>query len=69
LADLEFAAKEDPEYRSASYNLARAYRAVGRNTEAQQVFARIHDQSSSTVSETGNRRLTDALAPKGSTSQ
>jgi len=69
LADLELASKLDPDYRSAAYHLARAYRALGRNAEAQAVFDRIHDQSASTVSEAGDRRLNDVLSPKGESPQ
>jgi tetratricopeptide (TPR) repeat protein len=69
VSDLEFASKRDPEYRSAAYNLARAYRALGRNSEAQAIFARLRDQSVSTVSEMGDRRLNEALSPKSTEQQ
>jgi tetratricopeptide (TPR) repeat protein len=64
VSDLEFATEHDPESRSAAYNLARAYRAVGRDGDARAIFAKIHDQPASTLSETGDRRLTDSLSEK-----
>jgi tetratricopeptide (TPR) repeat protein len=62
--DLEFANKQEPESRSAGYNLARAYRALGREAEAQAIFRKIHDQPASTMTEMGERRLNDALSEK-----
>jgi tetratricopeptide (TPR) repeat protein len=62
--DLELANKQEPESRSAGYNLARAYRALGREAEAQAIFRKIHDQPASTVTEIGERRLNDALSEK-----
>lgn len=64
ISDLELANQQDPEYRSAAYNLARAYRVAGRSADAQRMFAKVQNQSSVTVSETGNRRLNEALVPK-----
>lgn len=69
ISDLELANRQDPEYRSATYNLARAYRLVGRSADAQKLFAKIQNQSSATISETGNRRLNEALVPKSAESQ
>jgi tetratricopeptide (TPR) repeat protein len=64
LQDLEFAHKHEPESRSAAYNLARAYRATGKNAEAQAIFRKLRDQPASTISEAGDRRLNGALAEK-----
>ena len=64
LSDLEFASKHDPESRSAAYNLARAYRAAGRDADAKAIFQKFREQPASTLSETGDRRLNGALSEK-----
>ena len=69
ISDLELANKVDPDYRGAAYNLARAYRSAGREAESRAIFRKLHDQSASTVSEAGDRKLNDALSPKGAEQQ
>lgn len=69
LSDLEFANKHQPDSRSAAYTLARAYRAVGRNADAQAIFSKLRNQPASTLSEMGDRRLNDALSDERDGSQ
>jgi tetratricopeptide (TPR) repeat protein len=64
LRDLEFASRQDPDSRSVLYNLARAYRAVGRNSEAQDLFRQVRAQSTDTVNEFSRMRLNEALSGK-----
>jgi tetratricopeptide (TPR) repeat protein len=64
VSDLEFAITHEPESRSAAYNLARAYRALGREADAKVLFQKIRDQPASTLSEAGDRRLNGALSEK-----
>lgn len=65
LQDLELAAKQDPPSRSAIYNLARAYRALGRAGDAEALFRRLRNQQTDTLSEVGNARLSGALTGNG----
>ena len=69
IIDLELARQHDPDSRSATYNLARAYRAVGRGAEARAIFEQLRDQPSNTLGEMSNRRLNEALADKGKQQQ
>ena len=63
--DLELAAKQEPSSRSAIYNLARAYRALGRPSDAEALFRQLRNQQTDTLSELGNARLSGALAGNG----
>lgn len=65
LADLEVALKDDPSSRSAIYNLARAYRTLGKTSESQALFQQLRNTTTSTVNEMGDARLTEALTDKG----
>ncbi len=67
IADLELAMKDDPSSRSAMYNLARAYKSLGRTNEAQVLFQQLRDAKTNTLTEMGDARLTEALADKGQT--
>jgi tetratricopeptide (TPR) repeat protein len=65
VADLEFAHREDPRSRSAIYNLARAYRTLGKNDQAGALFGQLRSETPDTAKEVGDRRLNDALVEKG----
>jgi tetratricopeptide (TPR) repeat protein len=65
VADLEFAHREDPVSRSAIYNLARAYRILGKNDEAAALFQQLRSEKPDTVKELGDRRLNQTLTDKG----
>ena len=65
VVDLEFANQHEPGSRSVNYNLARAYRALGRGAEAQEIFDGLRGQSSNALVEMSDRRLNKALADKG----
>jgi tetratricopeptide (TPR) repeat protein len=69
MTDLEVATHRDPESRAALYNLARAYRAVGKTSEAQTLFRRFRTQTADTVTEFSDRRLNEALGDKGAQQQ
>jgi tetratricopeptide (TPR) repeat protein len=60
--DLELAHRFDPSSRSAAYNLARAYRALGRTEESQLLFAQFRSQSPDGITELGKRRIASALS-------
>jgi tetratricopeptide (TPR) repeat protein len=62
--DLEKAHRFDPTSRTAAYNLARAYRALGKTEEAQQLFTQFRSQSLDGITELGNRKLTSALSER-----
>jgi len=57
LPDLEKAHRLDPDLRSATYNLARAYAALGRKAEARLLFERIDRQSVDMVNELNELRI------------
>ncbi len=57
LADLEQAHRLDPGMRSATYNLARAYMALGRKADAAPLLHQIDRQSVDMVSELSERRM------------
>ena len=61
LPDLEMAAHIEPDSRAAVYNLARAYRSLGKTAEAQALFAKLRTTNSNAVTEAGDRRLNEAL--------
>lgn len=65
VGDLEFASRHDPESRSASYNLARAYRALGKTDQARILFQRLRGQTADALTALSNQKLNDALAGKG----
>jgi tetratricopeptide (TPR) repeat protein len=62
LVDLEIAHNGDPASRAALYNLARAYRMVGRTAEAHELFGELRVAAPDTANEFGNQRLGSALA-------
>ncbi|GGG88101.1 tetratricopeptide repeat protein [Edaphobacter dinghuensis] len=62
VADLEIAHKIDPAMRSATYNLARAYFAVGKQKEAQTLYQQLQEQTTDTVTELSDRRIKQVLA-------
>lgn len=62
VADLEIAHKIDPAMRSATYNLARAYFAVGKQKEAQALYQQLQEQTTDTVNELSNRRIKQVLS-------
>jgi tetratricopeptide (TPR) repeat protein len=64
--DLELAHHRDPGSRSAAYNLARAYQALGRLEESQLLFSQFRSQTADGITELGDRRLTSALSENGS---
>jgi tetratricopeptide (TPR) repeat protein len=65
MTDLQLALKDDPTSRSALYNLARAYKTVGKTSEAEALFQQLRDAKTNTLTEMGNTRLSEALADKG----
>jgi thioredoxin-like negative regulator of GroEL len=62
VADLEIAHKIDPAMRSAAYNLARAYFAVGKQKEAQALYQQLQQQTTDTVNELSDRRIKQVLS-------
>jgi tetratricopeptide (TPR) repeat protein len=64
VADLEPAYQRDPESRSATYILARAYRALGRTKESERLFSQLRNQRPDVMSEMSERKLNGALTPK-----
>lgn len=65
VTDLEFASHRDPESRSANYNLARAYRALGKTDQARLLFQRLRGQTADTLTTLSDQKLNNALAGKG----
>jgi tetratricopeptide (TPR) repeat protein len=61
VADLELARSIDPDSRSATYNLARAYFSIGKKQEANDLFGKLTEQPVDPVDEMSNRRLKDTL--------
>lgn len=64
VGDLELALRNDPNSRSAIYNLARAYRTLGRTEESRLLFDRIKNQEPDSLGELSERRLNQALTQK-----
>ena len=62
--DLELASRLDPESHSASYNLARAYRAVGKADQARILFQRLRGQTADALTALSDQKLNSALAGK-----
>lgn len=65
LEDLQIATRRDPSSRSAIYNLARAYRTVGKEKEAQALFRQLKNRTTEIVSEAGDARLAGVLTRSG----
>jgi tetratricopeptide (TPR) repeat protein len=63
VADLRLAHKMAPDSRSALYNLARAYSALGKAEEAKPLFAQLNAKTPDVLSELSDRRLKTALNP------
>jgi tetratricopeptide (TPR) repeat protein len=61
VADLRLAHKMAPDSRSAIYNLARAYSALGKTEEAKSLFAQLSATTPDVLSELSDRRLRSAL--------
>ncbi len=64
LADLELASRQDPDSRSAIYNLARAYRVLGKADQARVLFQRLRGKTEDTLTTLSDQKLNDALAGK-----
>lgn len=69
VADLELARQEDPQSRAALYNLARAYRAEGRASDAQTLLRELREQRTDALSEMTETRLNDAVTGKAGQEQ
>ncbi len=65
VADLEWANHDSPGSRSTIYNLARAYRALGKKDEAAMLFRQLTTGNGDILQEMGTRRLSETLAEKG----
>ena len=61
LTDLEFANRREPNSRTAIYNLARAYQAVGKPEQAAALFRKLRSAKPDAVAELGNERLRETL--------
>jgi lipopolysaccharide biosynthesis regulator YciM len=61
VTDLRLAHKMAPYSRSAIYNLARAYSALGQAQEAKSLFAQLNTTAPDVLSELSDRRLRSAL--------
>jgi Transposase, Mutator family/Tetratricopeptide repeat len=66
VADLKLALQIDPDSRSAVYNLARAYSALGRTAEAKSLFKQLSTHNTDSLNELSERRLKEALAGNSS---
>lgn len=66
VADLELTLKIDPDSRSAVYNLARAYSALGKTVEANSLFKQLSTHNTDSLNELSERRLKEALADNAS---
>jgi tetratricopeptide (TPR) repeat protein len=60
-ADLERAHRINPAMRSATYNLARAYMALGRKADANLLLDQIHQQATNMVNDLSDQRMQQAL--------
>ena len=63
--DLETAKREDQNSRSTLYNLARAYRALGKDEQAAALFQQLRSEKPDILKELSGRRLSESLADKG----
>lgn len=61
LRDLEWAHKRDSKSRSATYNLARAYQALGRKQEARALFQQVSEEAVNPLQELSDHRLSATL--------
>jgi tetratricopeptide (TPR) repeat protein len=61
LRDLEVAHKVDPRSRSAAYNLARTYQALGRKQEARPLFQQVSEEAVNPLQELSDHRLSATL--------
>lgn len=61
LRDLELAHKVDPASRSAAYNLARTYQALGRKQEARALFQQVSEEAMNPLQELSDHRLSATL--------
>lgn len=61
LRDLELAHKVDPQSRSAAYNLARTYQALGRKQEARALFQQVTAEATNPLQELSDHRLSATL--------
>ena len=61
VADLRLAHTMAPDSRSALYNLARAYSALGKAEEAKSLFSQLNATTPDVLSELSDRRLKSAL--------
>jgi tetratricopeptide (TPR) repeat protein len=66
IVDLKLALRTDPDSRSATYNLARAYTALGETAEAKVLFQRLNSHPTDSLHELSERKLKDALAGNAS---
>ena len=66
VVDLKLALRIDPDSRSATYNLARAYSALGETAEAKVLFQRLSSHPADSLHELSERKLKDALAGNAS---
>jgi tetratricopeptide (TPR) repeat protein len=64
--DLRLALQIDPNSRSATYNLARAYSALGKTAEAKPLFQKLSTNTTDSLHELSERRLKNALAGNAS---
>lgn len=62
VVDLRLALQIDPNSRSATYNLARAYSALGETAAAKPLFQKLSTHTTDSLHELSERRLKDALA-------
>jgi tetratricopeptide (TPR) repeat protein len=69
LMDLQFAHTRDPDSRAAVYNLARAYQAVGRRSDAELLFKELRSESADPLNEFSDTRLNEALTGKAGQQQ
>jgi tetratricopeptide (TPR) repeat protein len=60
--DLQLAHRVNPTSRSATYNLARVYMALGKTEEAKQLYLQLNKENVDGVSELGDHKLKEALA-------
>jgi predicted Zn-dependent protease len=65
-ADLERALRQDPNSRSSAYNLARAYRKLGRTDESRLLVEQLRNQEPDSLGELSQRRLNQVLTRKES---
>lgn len=62
IEDLEIAHNIDPSMRSATYNLARAYFAVGKLDQAKELYSEMQTKATDTVNELSDQRIRQVLS-------